>query len=48
VDEEMGWEEKLPSGFLLTTVEKAAGYARARSVWPAFFGLASCARSMTR
>jgi NADH-quinone oxidoreductase subunit B len=39
----MGLEEKLPSGFLLTTVEKAAGYARARSVWPAFFGLACCA-----
>jgi NADH-quinone oxidoreductase subunit B len=39
----MGLEEKLPSGFLLTTVEKAAGYARARSLWPAFFGLACCA-----
>ena len=42
-DREMGFEEKLPSGFLLTTVEKVAGYARARSVWPAFFGLACCA-----
>jgi NADH-quinone oxidoreductase subunit B len=39
----MGLEEKLPSGFLLTTVERAAGHARARSVWPAFFGLACCA-----
>ncbi len=39
----MGLEEKLPSGFLLITVEKAAGYARARSVWPVFFGLACCA-----
>jgi NADH-quinone oxidoreductase subunit B len=39
----MGLEEKLPSGLLLTTVEKAAGYARARSVWPVFFGLACCA-----
>jgi NADH-quinone oxidoreductase subunit B len=39
----MGFEEHLPGGFLLTTVEKAAGYARAHSVWPAFFGLACCA-----
>jgi NADH-quinone oxidoreductase subunit B len=39
----VGLEDKLPSGFLLTTVEKAAGYARARSLWPAFFGLACCA-----
>jgi NADH-quinone oxidoreductase subunit B len=39
----MGIEEKFPGGFLLTTVEKAAGYARARSVWPVFFGLACCA-----
>ncbi len=39
----MGLEEHLPRGFLLTTMEKVAGYARARSVWPAFFGLACCA-----
>ncbi len=39
----MGLEDKLPSGVLLTTVEKAAGWARARSVWPATFGLACCA-----
>ena len=31
----MGLEEKLPSGVLLTSVEKLAGWARARSVWPA-------------
>src|SRR5215469_5497857 len=36
----MGIEEKLPSGVLLTSVEKVAGWARARSVWPATFGLA--------
>src|SRR6201999_105289 len=36
----MGIEEKLPSGVLLTSVEKIAGWARARSVWPATFGLA--------
>ena len=29
----MGLEEKLPSGILLTTVEKVAGYARKSSVW---------------
>src|SRR5579871_6807453 len=39
----MGLEDKLPGGVLLTTVEKAAGWARARSVWPATFGLACCA-----
>jgi NADH-quinone oxidoreductase subunit B len=32
----------LPAGFLLATVEKAAGYARSHSVWPASFGLACC------
>jgi NADH-quinone oxidoreductase subunit B len=39
----MGLEEKLPSGFLLTTVEQVAGWARKNSVWPAVFGLACCA-----
>ena len=39
----MGIEEKLPSGVLLTSVEKLAGYARKSSVWPATFGLACCA-----
>jgi NADH-quinone oxidoreductase subunit B len=42
----MGLEEKLPSGFLLTTVEKLAGVARASSLWPATFGLACCAIEM--
>jgi NADH-quinone oxidoreductase subunit B len=42
-DQAMGIEEKLPSGVLLTTVEKLAGYARKSSVWPATFGLACCA-----
>ena len=42
----MGLEEKLPSGFLLTTVEKIAGEARAGSLWPATFGLACCAIEM--
>jgi NADH-quinone oxidoreductase subunit B len=39
----MGIEEKLPSGFILSTVEQAAGWARKNSVWPATFGLACCA-----
>ena len=42
----MGLEEKLPSGFLLTTVEKLANQARANSLWPATFGLACCAIEM--
>jgi NADH-quinone oxidoreductase subunit B len=42
----MGLEEKLPSGFLLSTVEQVAGWARKSSVWPATFGLACCAIEM--
>ena len=42
----MGIEEKLPSGFLLTTVEGIGGYARKSSLWPATFGLACCAIEM--
>ncbi len=44
--EKMGLEEKIPSGFLLTTVEKLAGYMRKNSLWPATFGLACCAIEM--
>ena len=42
----MGLEEKLPAGFLLTTVEKLADFMRKNSVWPATFGLACCAIEM--
>jgi NADH-quinone oxidoreductase subunit B len=42
----MGLEEQLPSGVLLTTVEKVAGYVRKGSLWPATFGLACCAIEM--
>ncbi|WP_378729545.1 NuoB/complex I 20 kDa subunit family protein [Nocardia brasiliensis] len=42
----MGLEEKLPSGFLLSTVEDFAGYMRKGSLWPATFGLACCAIEM--
>jgi len=39
----MGLEEKLPSGFMLSTLEQLAGWARKSSLWPAMFGLACCA-----
>jgi hypothetical protein len=42
----MGLEEKIPSGFVLTTVEKLAGYMRKNSLWPATSGLACCAIEM--
>ncbi len=42
----MGLEEKVPSGFLLTTVEALAGFFRKGSLWPATFGLACCAIEM--
>src|SRR6201992_244585 len=42
----MGLEEKVPSGFLLTTVEQLAGAAAKKSVGPAQFGLACCAIEM--
>ena len=42
----MGLEEKLPAGFVLTTVENVVGYMRKASIWPATFGLACCAIEM--
>ncbi|MFI7588011.1 NuoB/complex I 20 kDa subunit family protein [Spongisporangium articulatum] len=42
----MGIEEKLPAGFMLTSVEALAGYMRKGSLWPATFGLACCAIEM--
>ena len=36
----MGIEEKLPSGILLTSVEKLSNWARKSSFWGATFGLA--------
>jgi NADH-quinone oxidoreductase subunit B len=42
----MGLEESLPSGVMLTTVEKVAGAARSHSMWPATFGLACCSIEM--
>jgi NADH-quinone oxidoreductase subunit B len=42
----MGLEEHLPSGILLTSVEKFVNWARKSSLWPATFGLACCAIEM--
>jgi NADH-quinone oxidoreductase subunit B len=42
----MGIEERLPSGFLLTTLSHAANLVRKNSLWPATFGLACCAIEM--
>lgn len=42
----MGIEESLPAGFMLGTVEKLAGWARANSQWPVTMGLACCAIEM--
>ncbi len=42
----MGIEERLPSGVLLTTVERLVNWARKSSTWGATFGLACCAIEM--
>src|SRR4029079_19469141 len=43
---DMGLEEHLPSGVLLTSVEKLVNWTRKSSLWPATFGLACCAIEM--
>ena len=42
----MGIEEKIPSGVVLTSVEKVVNWSRKSSLWPATFGLACCAIEM--
>ena len=42
----MGMEQRLPSGILLTNVEKFVNWSRSKSLWPATFGLACCAIEM--
>ena len=42
----MGIEEKVPTGILLSTVEKLVNWSRKSSFWPATFGLACCAIEM--
>jgi len=42
----MGLEEHLPSGVLLTSVEKLVNWTRKSSLWPVQFGLACCAIEM--
>ena len=39
-------EEEVRRGILLTTVDRAVGWARKQSMWPATFGLACCAIEM--
>jgi NADH-quinone oxidoreductase subunit B len=38
--------DRLPSGVLVTTLEKLVAWARKGSLWPATFGLACCAIEM--
>jgi NADH-quinone oxidoreductase subunit B len=42
----VGLESKLPSGVLLTNLERFVNYSRSASLWPATFGLACCAIEM--
>jgi NADH-quinone oxidoreductase subunit B len=42
----MGLEEQLPSGVLLTSLEKFVNWGRSSSLWPMTFGLACCAIEM--
>jgi NADH-quinone oxidoreductase subunit B len=42
----VGLETKLPSGILLTNLERFVNYSRSTSLWPATFGLACCAIEM--
>jgi NADH-quinone oxidoreductase subunit B len=42
----LGLESKLPSGVLLTNLERFVNYSRSTSLWPATFGLACCAIEM--
>ncbi len=39
-------EEEVRRGILLTTLDRAVGWARKQSMWPATFGLACCAIEM--
>ena len=39
-------EEEVERGILLTTLDRAVGWARKQSMWPATFGLACCAIEM--
>ena len=38
--------EEVERGVLLTTMDRAVGWARKQSMWPATFGLACCAIEM--
>ena len=43
---DMGIENKIPSGILLTTLEAVQGWTRQASFWPLTMGLACCAIEM--
>lgn len=43
---ELRSQAEVRGGIVLTTLSEAVGWARARSVWPALFGLACCAIEM--
>ena len=40
-------EEEFKRGLLLTTLDRAVGWARKQSMWPVTFGLACCAIEIT-
>jgi NADH-quinone oxidoreductase subunit B len=42
----MGFEDHVPAGILLTTVETVAGWMRKSSFWPLTMGLACCSIEM--
>ncbi|MCP4583234.1 MAG: NADH-quinone oxidoreductase subunit B [candidate division Zixibacteria bacterium] len=42
----MGIVKYVPDGIMLSTLEKAVGWARSSSMWPLGFGLACCAIEM--
>jgi NADH-quinone oxidoreductase subunit B len=42
----VGLEERIPTGILLTNLERFVNWSRSASLWPATFGLACCAIEM--
>ncbi|MDP8225924.1 MAG: NADH-quinone oxidoreductase subunit B family protein [Candidatus Lernaella stagnicola] len=42
----MGIEQKIPDGFMTTTVDKLVNWSRTYSTWPVTMGLACCALEM--
>ncbi|MDP8255726.1 MAG: NADH-quinone oxidoreductase subunit B family protein [Candidatus Alcyoniella australis] len=42
----MGLENKIPEGFLTTTLDGVINWSRSNSIWPVTMGLACCAMEM--